>query len=242
MSSHRFSVKAVIFDLDGTLIDTVGIYLTILDTVLKRLDLPAVSRETVSEATRDGDFDWARVFPLHRRNRVKETLPQIQRILEEIAPPLFRERTVLICGADDLLRRLSSSGYKLGLVTSTPEKHMPIKLLALKKAGIQDGFHAMVTADDTPLRKPSPQPLLECAGRLSVEPGQCMYVGDMRSDMAAGRAAGMITVGVLTGFDDMDLLATENPHLILKGVWELDSSLVPPGGVDPLSPLPEIPA
>lgn len=225
IQADPIEVSAVIFDLDGTLIDTVGIYFTILDTVLKRFDLPPVSRETLLEATREGDFDWDRVLPLPWKDRREEILSRIRAVLDEISPPLYRERATLIPGVDDTLRSLARRGYKLGLVTSTPMRHMPIKLLPLRKAGVEECLRAVVTADDTPRKKPSPQPLLECARRLLVDPGRCMYVGDMCSDIAAGKAAGMLTVGVLTGFDEEALLRDEKPHWILKGVVELKEAL-----------------
>lgn len=218
-------VSAVIFDLDGTLIDTVEIYFRILETVMKRLGVPAVSRDAMVEASEGGDFRWAQILPEQMRTRMEEIMPQIYSILRDISFPLFQEGASLIPGAENALRTIAEAGFKIGLVTSSPNRLMPAKLVPIREAGVEGCFQATVTMDDTAHKKPSPEPLLECARRLCVEPDRSVYVGDTRSDIIAGRAAGMITVGVLTGFDDYSRLRSANPDMILPSVRELKERL-----------------
>ncbi|PKN64480.1 MAG: hypothetical protein CVU57_14690 [Deltaproteobacteria bacterium HGW-Deltaproteobacteria-15] len=218
-------IRAVIFDLDGTLIDTKEIFFLVIETAFERLRLPAVSRPTLVEAAAEGGFDWDRILPEAFAGRKEEVVHRIQAAIEEISPPLFLERNCLIEGAEELLRTLSAANLALGVVTSTKARHMSLKLGPIKKAGVEKLFQAVVTADDAERQKPAPDPLLECARRLGTAPGQCLYVGDMRMDIRAGKSAGMRTIGVLTGFDTRATLEAEEPDMILNSVAGLKEKL-----------------
>jgi HAD superfamily hydrolase (TIGR01509 family) len=218
-------VGAVIFDLDGTLLDTKEIFFTIVDRVFDELKFPMVSRELLVEAAADGDFNWDMVLPQGLGNPKEETLEEIWAVSRRIAPSLFKERTELIAGADTLLKAIYGAGAKIGLVTSSNLRYLELKLSSLRKSGMDRLLGAIVTTADVEQRKPSPEPLLECAARLGVPPGECLYVGDMRVDIRAGKAAGMKTVGVLTGFDTYETLMAEKPDMILDTVASLQEKL-----------------
>ncbi len=220
-----FRIKAVIFDLDGTLLDTKEIFFIILDEVFQEFRFPMVSRELLVEAAADGEFNWDMVLPEEIRTHKEAILPKVRDVIHKISPPLFLERAELIAGADEFLRVLSSAGVKIGLVTSTNSRQLDVKLHPLRKSGIDRLLGAVVAADDVQKRKPAPEPLLECAARLGVPPGECVYVGDMRVDIRAGKSAGMRTVGVLTGFDSCPILKAENPDMILDTVASLQEKL-----------------
>jgi HAD superfamily hydrolase (TIGR01662 family) len=211
----------VIFDLDGTLLDTREIYYDIIDIVFEKLDFPRVPKEVLVEAAAEGEFNWDRVLPAGLTLRKEEVLLEVRAILEAISAPLFRQRTKLISGADEILKSLRGAGSRIGVVTSSRKKHLGMKMHAIKKTGIPELFDAIITPDDVQMKKPSPEPLYECAKRMGVSPGECVYVGDMRVDIKAGKSAGMKTVGVLTGFEDYDLLENEHPDLILETVASL---------------------
>jgi pyrophosphatase PpaX len=221
----RVLVKAVMFDLDGTLLDTKEIFYDVINIVFKKLSFPHVGREVLVEAAAEGEFDWDMLLPAELKVRKEEVLLQVRAIIEEISPPLFRKRTRPIAGADEILKSLHGAGSKIGVVTSSRMRHLEMKMSALEKSGVAVLFDAIVTADDVQLKKPSPEPLYECARRLGVAPGECVYVGDMRVDLKAGKSAGMTTVGVLTGFDDYDHLENEHPDLILESVASLKHHL-----------------
>jgi len=223
MSSDRnkLFVDAVIFDMDGTLIDSIDIYFEIVEIALKRLELPQVSRKKILDAAETGDFNWDLILPDEVKNTKDEIIAAAWEIINEIAPQMFAENIELIRGADTILQNISASIPKIGLVTSTQQQYLKNKMQPLKSAGVDKLFEVIITSDDVANRKPDPDPLLECARRLNVNPGKCVYVGDTRTDMQAGKAAGMRTVGVLTGFDDYESLNKETPDAIIDSVRNL---------------------
>jgi HAD superfamily hydrolase (TIGR01509 family) len=218
---NKLSVDPVIFDMDGTLIDSIDIYFEIVEIALKRLELPQVSRNKILDAAETRDFNWDLVLPEELKSKKDEIIAAAWEIINEVAPQMFEEKLELIRGADNILRNISARIPKIGLVTSTQQQYLKIKMQPLKTAGVEKLFEVIITSDDVQNRKPDPDPLIECARRLDVNPGKCVYVGDTRTDIKAGKAAGMRTVGVLTGFDGYEILEKENPDAIIDGVQNL---------------------
>ena len=218
---NKLCVHAVIFDMDGTLIDSIDIYFKIVEVALERLKLPQVSRKQILDAAENGDFNWELVLPDEVHHKKDEIIGQAWEIINEIATQMFEENLKLIRGADNILQSISKSIPRIGLVTSTQRNYLKIKMQPLKRAGVEKLFEVIITSDDVPNRKPDPDPLIECAKRLDVDPNKCVYVGDTRTDIKAGKAAGMKTVGVLTGFDDYDMLAKEGPDAIIDSIRNL---------------------
>ncbi|UCH20635.1 MAG: HAD family hydrolase [Deltaproteobacteria bacterium] len=221
----KLTVDAVIFDLDGTLIDSIGIYYEIIDIVFQRLELPLVSNTQIVEAVKDGDFDWDVVLPENMLNRKDEIITDARKIIDEIYPQMFGKDLKLIPGAPEALKEISCSGMKIGIVTSTPAQGMAYKLKPLKSNGIEKLLEVIITADDVHEKKPAPEPLVECAKRLGMDYNKSVYVGDTRVDIRAGKAAGMKTIGVLTGFDDYESLKNEKPNAIINSIAELRKTI-----------------
>ena len=218
---EKILVDAVILDLDGTIIDSIGIYFKIVNAVLERLGLPQVSTSDLMDATENGEFDWNMILPGEIKENKKEVIENAWKIAEEIYPKMFFEKVNLIPGAKDVLTRVSKTGIKLAVVTSTPQKNMTYKLKPLIESGISHLMEEIITADDTSRKKPAADPLIECSKRLGIAAGKSVYVGDMRLDIKAGKSAGTKTIGVLTGFADFESLKTEKPDAIINSIAEL---------------------
>ena len=219
----KLKVSAVIFDLDGTLIDSIDIYFAIVEEALERLNLPAVSRSQILAAAESEDFKWELVLPQEVLNRKERIIDDAWTVINEIAPQMFADNLYLIQGAERIVENMASNGLKIGLVTSTQRKYLAIKMQPLKDAGVDHLFEAIITTDDVSKRKPAPDPLVTCAQQLDIKPDNCAYVGDTTTDIKAGKAAGMRTVGVLTGFDDYESLNRENPDAIIDSIQMLGS-------------------
>jgi 2-phosphoglycolate phosphatase len=224
--NKKFKVEAVLFDLDGTLIDSAPIYYKIIDIVFERLGVPPVPRKTLQEAMDDGDFDWDFVLPDPMKPRKKELIAEAREIIDDIAPPMFDQQIKLIPGAAEICKKIAAQGTKIGLVTSTPTDYISVKLAPLRKAGVNHLLQVIITADDVVNKKPHAEPLLKGSTELEVAVEHCVYVGDTRVDIRSGNAAGMKTVGVLTGFDDFIALEKEKPDAILDSIHRLDEAII----------------
>ena len=225
IEKHSLAVDAVIFDLDGTLIDSAPIYYELIDVVFKRLGIPPVDRQVLLEAMQDGEFEWDLVLPEGMKPSKEEVIKNAQIIIDDIAPSMFRKQVKLIPGTAQVLKGMAAEGLRLALATSTLRDYMAVKLAPLRKAGIENLLEVIITADDVRNKKPHAEPLLKCSRMLGLNPGRCAYVGDTRVDIKAGRAAGMQTVGVLTGFDGYEALKNEKPNVIINSIAELKATL-----------------
>ena len=220
------AVDAVIFDLDGTLIDSAPIYFDLIEVVFKRLGIAPVAKSVLLEAMKNGEFEWDLVLPDEIKNRKEQLIAKARGIIDEIAPAMFHEQVKIIPGTADALKTIAAEGLKLAMVTSTLRDYMPIKLAPLKAAGVETLFEVVITADDVRYKKPHAEPLLMCSDKLGLSPANCVYVGDTRVDIRAGNAAGMQTVAVLTGFDDYDALKGETPTDIIESVADFTARLL----------------
>lgn len=217
--TDNLSVTTLLFDLDGTLIDSVNAYYLIVERALDKLNLPSVPRRTIYKAAESGKFNWDLVLPDAGDKRRQHRIKEASRLVQHIYPDIFKRFVVPIPGMEDVIRHFHSSGTRLGIVTSTPQKSLAGKIKILGSDTL-NCFDIIIPADDTGRKKPFPDPLLLCARRLGVSPDNCAYVGDMGIDMDAGRAAGMTTIGVLTGFEDLAQLKEKQPDAIIPSiVW-----------------------
>jgi HAD superfamily hydrolase (TIGR01509 family) len=220
-----FALESLIFDLDGTLIDSVGIYYDMMESVFEKLRWPRVSREVMRKAIKDDGFEWSLVLPVRTGRSDEDLIASAREVIREMYPRVFEDNVDVLPGVEHLLKELHERNVKLGLVTSTLGRFIEFKLIPLKKCGVRDLFQSVITLDDVKNRKPSGDPLVECARRLGVSPGKCAYVGDASGDIVAGKAAGMRTIAVLSGLDDYQSLKGEDPDVILDSVSQLAERL-----------------
>jgi HAD superfamily hydrolase (TIGR01549 family) len=220
-----FALESLIFDLDGTLIDSVRTYYVMMETVFEKLHWAPVSRQVMRKAIKDGGFDWDLVLPTGTGRTTEELIASAREVVREMYPRVFQDDVNMVPGAKYLLKKLHECNVKLGLVTSTLGRFIEFKLIPLKKCGLHELFQSVITLDDVKNRKPSGEPLLECARRLGENPERCAYVGDATVDIMAGKAAGMRTIAVLTGVDDYEALKGEDPDIILDSVSQLPERL-----------------
>ncbi|HXG61292.1 MAG TPA: HAD family hydrolase [Planctomycetota bacterium] len=170
--------KAVLFDLDGVLVDTYEVWFHLLNDVARRLGYPPISRETYRETWGQGvEEDVRRFYP-------GRTIPEIQaeyaRLYADHLPHLR-----VMEGADRALAALSAPK---AVITNSPT---PVAERALALAGLARHFATVVGSDQVPRSKPAPDMVLEACRRLDVRPAEAVVVGDSRFDEEAARAAGV---------------------------------------------------
>ena len=228
----KIAVQAVLFDLDGTLIDSIGVYYTIVSATLKELGMPGATMEAVYDATENGSFDWYKILPAAIESSHPGIVDRAWEIAARISPRMFREGVSLIPGCAEQLQRIVKSGLTAAIVTSTPRRNISAKLEPFAQQGLAHLFKAVINADDTDRVKPAGDPLIECCRRINTAPAKCVYIGDTRTDIQAGKAAGTYTVGVLTGFDDQDTLRAERPDAVIDSISELHEVVLLDASVD----------
>jgi len=209
------------FDLDGTLIDSIPTYFRIAEAMLDEVGLPQAPREAVAAMIKEGLTGFRHLIPESMAERREELIEACMRAGREISARLYPDSVDLISGVRALFHRLKEVGLRIGIVTASHMQFIERKLSPLKEAGIHGLIDTVIVLEDTAAKKPDPEPLTACARRLGVEEGRSVYVGDADVDMVAGRQAGTFTIGVLTGVDDYETLAANGPDLIVSSVRDL---------------------
>lgn len=188
-------IKAVLFDLDGTLIDSAPDLGAAADLMRTRRGLPSLPLEHYRPFAGSGARGMLRVAlekvpadPDYEALRVE--------FLGLYESCMF-ERTKPFSQAAELLQALAERGVRWGVVTNKAERFA--KPLTASMSMFADAG-TLVGGDTTPFAKPHPEPLFEAARRLALLPSQCMYVGDDERDIVAGKAAGMHTVAARYGY------------------------------------------
>lgn len=189
ISSRAEDVEVVLFDLDGTLIDTIELILVsmryatqaVLGEVLP--DEVLMHNVGVPLAVQMAEFAPAHVDELLRVYRKHNAIVHDEFVAEFL-------------GTADALAALVGKGLRLGVVTS---KSGPVARRGLESFGLERFFETMVTYEDTEIHKPQPEPLLEAARRMGVDICSCAYVGDSPHDMTAAVAAGAVSFAALWG-------------------------------------------
>jgi len=206
----RFPV--VLFDLDGTVIDSGAIILASMRHAAKEV-LGEEPPDELLMAAVGGPGLEAQMHAL-APDRVDE-LVTVYRAHNE---PLH-EQLVCCIGIDDLLVRLKDEGRRLGIVTA--KRRVTVEL-AFDVLPLRHLFETVVGGDETHRHKPDPEPLLLGAERLGVDPADCAYVGDSPFDIRAAKAAGMFAVAVTWGgIHERAKLEAEDPDAIVENAEEL---------------------
>lgn len=222
----------LIFDLDGTLIDSVPDLAVAVNAMLDELGYEQVDESVVRGWVGNGSFKLVERALLSVSKTVNETtdgqitmatittmgpLSDVVQMAHKVFlrhygalcdGELCAMRTVPYVGVDDGLWRLRSAGFELALVTNKPMRFVP-KLLGL--FGWEDLFSVVFGGDSLPVKKPDPLPLLMVCERLGVNVCDAVMIGDSKNDVLAGRSAGMATVGLTYGYNYGEPITMSEP-------------------------------
>lgn len=208
--------RAIIFDLDGVLVDSFG-----------------VMREAFTIAYAEVVGSGAAPFDEYNRH-LGRYFPDIMKIMGlplEMEAPFVREsyrlahRVVVFDGVVDVLRALRERGLGLAVATG---KSGPRARSLLDQLGLLRAFDHVIGSDEVARPKPAPDIVLRALGLLGVQPSDAMMIGDAVTDLTSARSAGVTAVAALWGeADDAELLAAQ-PDVVLRQPADL-MSLIPAG-------------
>lgn len=214
MSGLITQVSGVVFDLDGTLVDSRRDIAEAANHALDKNGFAKLPHDELESYVGDGaPALMSRSARLDAKDEKVSVL--VADFLDYYAEhPL--DHTRLMPGALQALDELRN--YTLGVCTNKPRR---TSLAVLHGLELEARFSGVVAGDDLPQRKPDPAPVLETARRMGVPVSQVLMVGDGPQDVLSGRAAGAYTVGVRGGIQAFERLAAAEPHAMIDTLAEL---------------------
>ena len=208
--------ETVIFDLDGTLADTIPLIVASYQHAFR-----TVLAEEVEE-TRARAWIGRPLLPALLEERPQHG-HELDRVYREWNLANTSRLIRRYAGVPELLSALHAAGVRCAVATS---KRRETARLALDAVGIAELVDVVAALEDTTRHKPSPDPLLHAAAMLAVEPATCVYVGDATVDMVAARAAGMGAVAVTWGAGEREALAATGPDALVETAGDLTAYLL----------------
>lgn len=192
--------RLIIFDLDGTLVDSLDDLTASVNHMLDVFGRKAVGRDEVRGMVGQG-----------ARNLVERALPGLGEDALQLALDTFLKHneqhladlTLPYPGVVPTLKRLQTAGYTMVVVTN---KNESLSRSLLEKLGLSEFFIKVYGADTLPARKPSPEPLLHVMALLGFNDDEAVMVGDSINDISAGNSAGVTTIGCNWGYGGLSEL------------------------------------
>jgi HAD superfamily hydrolase (TIGR01509 family) len=212
-------LRGLLLDLDGTIADSIDFFYRLACEILEAAGCSPPERDAVLDAIANGVVPHERFLPADLPDReaflarlYREHWPSwLERYGTEVEP---------LAGAVETVRGLGGRGLRLGLVTSSSGP-----LPFLDRWGIRGSFAAIVGRNDVRRIKPDPEALLLALDRMGLTPTEVLNVGDTPLDVRAGLAAGITTVGVLTGAGTAEQLHRAGATRVLRSLDELPDFL-----------------
>jgi phosphoglycolate phosphatase len=199
MSTHRPPIA--VFDLDGTLADTIYDLIATLNVVLAGEGLPALSLEAGRSMVGAGARALLeRGLAAAGREVTPARLDELHKAFMVHYGDNLCVDTKLFPGAVEALDRLAASGFRLAVCTNKYESH---SIRLLESLGVADRFAVIAGRDTFPYFKPDPRHLTLTVDRAGGDPGRAVLVGDSRTDIVTAQAAGMPVVAVTFGYTDV---------------------------------------
>jgi HAD superfamily hydrolase (TIGR01509 family) len=213
MDKTKLLAKGILFDLDGTIFDTVPAYIEAARRTFKTIGQPIPEN--------------AKMLEIPKRIEQRENLNDILKCDTKVFLDVYLKTFYDISTSEarpfpNITKTLETLSKKAKLAVITMRCIPSASIIGeLQKFGLNKFFAHVVTALDTHKPKPSPEGLIKAVKALDVQMCDCIIVGDSTVDVKAGKAAGALTVSVLTGLYSREELAKAEPDFILNNITEL---------------------
>jgi pyrophosphatase PpaX len=208
-------IRLVIYDLDGTLIDSTEAIVETFNRVVEEQGEAPCPRGQIEEMIGLPLTDmFRRVLPPAKHGGVKACWDRFVEIYAEVGPA----KTKILPGVQETIAHFKQAGYLQSVATT---KRGDVATHLLRKLGLSDYFNLILGINDVTHPKPAPDVINLTLERLAVKPHEAVFVEDTTIGLEAGICAGVHTVGVTTGTHGIDKLATLHPDYIIDGLSEL---------------------
>ncbi len=200
-------MSMILFDLDGTLVDTAHDLGLALNIQLERHGKPALAHDDIWPIASHGSRGLLALgFGIGPDDSCFEAMRDEYLDLYE---SVFTNKPILLPGIDELLEVLDNQGIKWGIVTNKPRRFSVdlVKAVKMGDTNLHQRSACLLCGDDAAQPKPAPDTLLMACEETGFSPSECIYVGDAERDVLAGKAAGMKTVVAMFGY----IAATDQP-------------------------------
>lgn len=177
--------KALLFDLDGTLLDSMGIW---SDIDVRYLGRFGIERPDDLERTVEGMSFIETAHYFKERFELKDSIEKILSDWRDMALDEYKDRIPMKPGARNFLHRMHEAGMKMAITTSNAEE---MTRLALRRFGVEELFEQIVTTADVAHSKPAPDVYLRASELLGIAPEECLVFEDIPAGIRAGKSAGM---------------------------------------------------
>lgn len=213
------SVEALLFDLDGTLLDSAPDLATAVDSMLGELGCAAAGIERVRTWVGDGARQLViEALQFARANADKASIDEALQIYQRHYAACLTDRSELCAGVRESLRHWYDRGLRMACVTNKGARFTePL----IDHFGLRELLPVVISGDTLPQRKPHPAPLLEACRRLGVAPPRAVMIGDSRNDVLAARAANMRVICVRHGYNHGRSIEDERPDFIVDSLLQL---------------------
>lgn len=200
--------KTVLFDLDGTLINTIPLIRLTFEKVFADFGIPWANGEVLKTI----GLPLREVAEQYAPGRVEEFLEQYA----AFQSTKHKEYTKLYPGTLETLKLIKMKGFRTGVVTS--KRKVPAQT-GMALTGIDSYIEIAISVEDVSKPKPNSEPVLKALELLNMQPEDALYVGDSWYDVLAGKQAGVTTVGVTWGMAAREQLEEHNPDYIVDS-WD----------------------
>jgi len=208
ITEKRGSIKAFLFDLDGTLIDSQEGIIETLHVLLNQREHNVSKNDIRNLFGKPLEGVLATLIP----NLTEDEIWDLVKSLRELYAKNHLQLIQLFPNVKEILEGLKKQGYQLGIASTKFKKFI---LEAINHLEIADYFEVVVSGYEVENHKPAPDIILETAKQMKVNPKDCVYIGDSPTDIIAGNKAGSLTMAVLTGAYDLELMSRENPDFVI---------------------------
>ncbi|MDO6620040.1 MULTISPECIES: phosphoglycolate phosphatase [unclassified Shewanella] len=218
------NIKAIAFDLDGTLIDSVPDLAAATNATLTELSLPNAQEAQVRSWVGNGANMLMRRALMFAQPQVTDT-QAIDAQLEQVMPRFMHhyglhleKHSSLYPNVLSTLKQIKAAGYNMAIVTNKPYKFTtPL----LESFGISAFFDLVLGGDSLEKMKPDPLPLTHILQQWQLEPAQLLMVGDSKNDILAAKSAGLSSIGLTYGYNYGEDIALSSPTAVCEQFNEI---------------------